>query len=242
MRGWMGATAGACAILTGTWSLLAQSGGQARSREPVIGGPCEGCEAVFQGLPDSLATHARIAPPDEPGEPMRIAGTVFDRQGRPASGVIIYAYHTNARGVYPPEDRFRGLAAYRHGRLRGWAVTDELGRYTFDTIRPASYPDQVLPAHVHMHVIEVGRCTYYIDSIHFDDDPLLTSAEAADAAGRGGSGVVHPSKDAGGVWSVRRDVRLGEGVPGYERGCETTSEPNTGYDQDVSLTLDSGGW
>jgi protocatechuate 3,4-dioxygenase beta subunit len=185
-------------------------------REPIIGGPCEGCEAVFEGLPDELSSRSRIAPPDEPGERMRIEGTVADRDGRPAPGVIVYAYHTDAEGIYPKEEDRRGQASYRHGRLRGWARTDAQGHYRFDTIRPASYPGNEVPAHVHLHVIEPGCCTYYIDSIHFADDPLLSPADRREmASGRGGGGLVSPRRDEDGTWIVERDITLGEGVPGY---------------------------
>ena len=69
-----------------------------------------------------------------------------------------------------------------------------------------------------MHVIEPGCCTYYIDSIQFDDDPRLTPEERARAdEGRGGSGILTPVRDADGAWAVRRDIRLGAGVPGYPR-------------------------
>lgn len=186
-------------------------------RVPIVGGPCEGCEAVFQGLPDELSWIARIGSPDEQGEPMQIEGTVYDSSGRVAENVIVYAYHTDAHGVYPTDERLRGRAAYRHGRLRGWAQTDDRGRYQFQTIRPASYPDQETPAHVHMHVIEVGRCTYYIDSIHFRDDPRLSpEARERSEGARGGSGMVRPTRGANGVWIVRRDIMLGEGIPRYE--------------------------
>lgn len=204
-------------VLAGADGLRAQAGQVTAAREPIIGGACEGCEAVFEGLPAKLAPVARIAPEGEPGEAMRIEGTVSDASGRPVSGVIVYAYHTDARGIYPPAEQLRGQAAYRHGRLRGWARTDEHGRYRFDTIRPASYPSRTVPAHVHMHVIEPGCCTYYIASIHFTDDPLLSRAEPDElAGGRGGSGVVQPTRDANGVWSVTRDITLGLRVPGYD--------------------------
>ncbi len=187
-----------------------------RVREPIVGLPCEGCEAVFQGLPDSLEWSSRIAPRNEPGAAMRIEGTVRDKAGRTMSGIIVYAYHTNARGIYPTDDRLRGLAAHRHGRLRGWARTDENGRYRFDTIRPAGYPNTDLPAHVHMHVLELGRCTYYIDDIMFQDDPRLTETMRQRLTlGRGGRAVVAPVKDAARTWRVTRDIALGASVPGY---------------------------
>ena len=187
----------------------------AAPREPVVGLPCEGCEAVFDGMPDSLAWSARIAPPDEPGEALRIEGVVRDGNGRPVAGVVVYAYHTDEEGIYPRDERRRGYAA-RHGRLHGWARTAAGGRYRFDTIRPAGYPGTDIPQHVHMHVIEPGRCTYYIDDIHFADDPRLSDAVRRRlTTGRGGSGLAMPVRDADGLWRVTRDIVLGENVPGY---------------------------
>lgn len=194
----------------------AQQKADARPREPIIGGPCEGCEGVFEGLPDTLSSVTRIAPPGEPGQPLIIDGTVRDQRGEPAPGIIVYAYHTDASGIYRQLDNAPGEWARRHGQLRGWAKTDSLGHYRFITIRPGHYPGRDAPEHVHMHVIEPGCCTYYIASIHFDDDPLLSDAtRQSDADGRGGSGLTHPTRDADGVWHVRRDIQLGAGVPGY---------------------------
>ena len=220
---------GRLAALVAAAALLGFGGARAQvagvtGDEPVIGGPCEGCEAVFQGFPETLSSHARIAPADEPGEPMRIEGTVSDANGNPVPGIVVYAYHTDARGVYPEPEESIAYAADRHGRLRSWAVTDEEGRYRFDTIRPASYPDSDIPAHVHMHVIEPGRSTYWIDSIEFEDDPRLTDAEReAHARGRGGSGLVDPDREADGTWVVTRDVTLGLRIPGYS---EARSRPD----------------
>jgi protocatechuate 3,4-dioxygenase beta subunit len=177
--------------------------------EPVIGGPCEGCELVFVGMPGELASEARIAPPEEPGEAMRIEGTVTSADGRPAPGIVIYAYHTDAAGVYP-------RAETRHGRLRGWARADGQGRYAFKTIRPGAYPGRSIPQHVHMHVIEPGHSTYWIASIEFEDDPLFSNRSTRDSTKRrGGNGLVAPIRDVEGGWLVRRDIVLGLHVPGY---------------------------
>jgi protocatechuate 3,4-dioxygenase beta subunit len=182
-------------------------------RETVIGLPCEGCEAVFDGIPDALSSQTRIAPANEPGQPLRIEGTVLDAQGRPAPGVIVYAYHTDARGIYPANERAATVYGRRHGRLRGWVKTDAQGRYRFDTIRPASYPNSDIPQHVHMHVIEVGCCTYWIEDVLFDDDPFLTT-ERRESSGPGGNGVGALRRDGAG-WVVVRDIVLGQGVPRY---------------------------
>ena len=167
-------------------------------------------------MPATLAAQARIAPVSEPGEPLVIRGTVFAATGRPAAGVIVYAYQTDAHGLYPPDPGGSGRPSVRHGRLRGWARTDAAGEYRFDTIRPAGYPGTGIPQHVHMHVIEPGRCTYYLDDLLFDDDPRLTAtARENHDHGRGGRGIAVPTKGSDGIWSVRRDIRLGENIPGY---------------------------
>lgn len=179
-------------------------------REPVIGGPCEGCEFVFEGLPVELESRARIAPADEAGAPLVIHGIVTTSAGDPAPGIVVYAYHTDDSGVYPSAETW-------HGRLRGWTRTDASGRYWFDTIRPGAYPERDSPEHVHMHVLEPGKGTYYIDDVIFDDDPLLTAAHRERMRrGRGGDGLAYPVKDEQGVWQVRRDIVLGENIPGYE--------------------------
>lgn len=190
------------------WVLLSLACG---AQEPVLGGPCEGCEWVFEGKPKAPPSEARIAPEGEPGRPLVIRGTVRDLAGRPVPGTVVYAYHTDAGGIYPP-------AATRHGRLRGWAAADAKGEYAFRTIRPGAYPGRSAPEHVHVHVIEPGKGTYWIDDLVFDDDPLLgPEARRQMLRGRGGEGLGKPVKGADGVWTVRRDIVLGQGVPGYPK-------------------------
>lgn len=187
-------------------ALLALGSRPVLARERVLGGPCMGCEWVFDGRPARLASHTRIAPPGEPGAPMTLEGIVRTSRGRAASGVVVYAYHTDSEGIYP-------AAGNRHGRLRGWAITDADGHYRFDSIRPAAYPGQRIAEHVHMHVIEPGVGTYYVDNVVFEDDALLTDADRR-APRRGGSGITQPEKRDG-VWQVTRDIVLGMNIPGY---------------------------
>jgi protocatechuate 3,4-dioxygenase beta subunit len=176
---------------------------------PVIGGPCEGCELVFQGMPAELTSDSRIAPPEEPGEPLVLEGVVRRLDDSPAGGVIVYAYHTNVGGVYPKDATF-------HGHLRGWARTDSDGRYRFTTIRPAGYPDGAECAHIHMHVIEPGVGTYYIDNVIFDDDPDLSrQLRKKSENGRAGSGLTYPTKRDD-VRRIRRDIVPGKNIPGYK--------------------------
>ena len=190
-----------------------------------MGLPCENCDAVFVGMPaaGALRWDARLAPTGIAGEPLVVEGVVRDRKDKAVAGVVIYAYHTNADGSYPPDDRTAKTAAAQHGSLRGWAKTDAQGRYRFTTIRPGGYPDSEEAAHIHMHVLEPGRCTYWIDGVLFEDDPRLTSVQKLKMmSSRGGRCVSRPTKDAQGRWHVTRDIKLGQGIPGYDQ-CGATA-------------------
>ncbi|HXG63979.1 MAG TPA: intradiol ring-cleavage dioxygenase [Blastocatellia bacterium] len=179
----------------------------------LVGGPCDGCEGIYQDMPPHLTWQTAIT--DEPGEPLEISGIIYrpDRQ-TPAPGVILYVYHTDARGYYSPAPNATGIAR-RHGHLRGWVRTNSRGEYKFRTIRPAPYPNRGIPAHIHPIVKEPDKNEYYIDEYRFADDPLLTPKERARAENRGGSGIIRLSRGSGGVWLGRRDIILGMNVPNY---------------------------
>jgi protocatechuate 3,4-dioxygenase beta subunit len=191
-------------IRAGALSGFAITPGFASATERVLGGACEGCDWVFDGQPAKLSSRARIAPAAEPGVPMVLTGRVTTLRGGPAAGIVVYAYHTDRGGLYPP-------AGNRHGRLRGWAITDAQGQYRFDSIRPGAYPSRDVPEHVHMHVIEPGVGTYYIDNLEFEDDPLRSRQVQQ---GRGGQGLRLPQLRDG-VWHVSRDIELGRNIDGY---------------------------
>ncbi|WP_206483313.1 hypothetical protein [Thalassotalea sp. G2M2-11] len=178
------------------------------ANEPVIGGPCQGCELVFVGMPKQLSTESTIGPANEKGEKMTVNGKVYQLNGMPAKGIVVYAYQTNAEGFYPK-------STTKHGGLRGWALTDNKGRYSFSTVRPAAYPKRGIPQHIHLHVIEPNKGTYYIDDVTFNDDPLLTQQYKQSRPCRAGCGFSTPEKNTQGVWTVNRDIFLGKGIPDY---------------------------
>jgi len=181
-------------------------------------GPCEGCDLALVGPLEHAPTSARLAPRTLRGERLRIEGRVLDDHGRPVEGAIVYAHQTDASGRYPqPPWLLRSLRP--HGSLRAWARSDAKGRYAFDTVRPGSYPDRAEPQHVHQYLIEPGHCSYYVDDLVFDDDPLMAGRDRSEAgSARGGSGITHPRWD-GETWWVRRDLQLRLNVEGAGR-CE----------------------
>jgi hypothetical protein len=180
-------------------------------------GECRECAGAYEEMPAVIGPHTRIARPNELGEPLIVVGGVFGVDGRPRRGVIVYAYQADHFGHYPSPEPPRSDASQYEGTLRGWARTDAHGRYRFDTIRPGAYGDN--PQHIHMLVIEPGCSTYYIDEINFTDDPVyqgLTEEHRRFIDHHwGGTGVVTPVRK-GPVWTVSRDIHLGENIPGYK--------------------------
>jgi protocatechuate 3,4-dioxygenase beta subunit len=175
---------------------------------------CEDCELMQEGIPTSINWETKLANATEPGERMVISGTIYKPDGKtPASDIILYVYHTDANGLYSPSpDQISGK---QHGHLRGWMKTDSQGRYKFETIRPASYPNRKAPQHIHPIIQEPDSYIYWIDEYLFDDDPNLTVEEKNRQQKRGGSGIIHLVKDARAVWSGQRNIVLGKNVPGY---------------------------
>jgi protocatechuate 3,4-dioxygenase beta subunit len=180
-----------------------------------IGGPCEGCEAIFEYGNKKLGP-ADTLPDFQNNKPkLKITGTVFEKDGKTATGnVIIYIYHTNRKGIYPTKGNETGWAK-RHGYLRGWVKTGKDGKYTFYTFRPAAYPNGREPEHIHITIKEPEKNEYYLDEYVFADDPLLTDKERTGSDNRGGSGIVAPKVEDG-MLTVRRNIILGLNIPNYE--------------------------
>ena len=191
-----------------------QNGPAGSTADRIVGGGCDGCNLIYEGLPSALRWETTIPPAGEPGEPMIISGTIYKKDGRtPASGVILYVYHTDNKGYYSQSPH--QTLGKRHGHLRGWMKTDASGHYQFTTIRPAAYPQRKIAAHIHPTIKEPGLTEYYIDEYLFDNDPLLTDMERAKQEKRGGSGIVKLIKNQKGEWIGRRDIILGMNIPGY---------------------------
>lgn len=182
---------------------------------PRIGGYCENCEGIYEGMPERLDWHAAIAAPAEPGERLTVSGVIYKLDGQtPARDVILYVYHTDVNGYYSPAPEATGITR-RHGHLRGWVKTNDKGEYRFDTIRPAAYPGRSIPAHIHAIVKEPGKNEYFIEDYTFQGDPLLTPQELARYGKMCGSGVMRVEKNSSGIWTGRRDLILGLNVTNY---------------------------
>ncbi len=164
---------------------------------------------------EKIKSETTIADKNEPGDRMEINGTVVLQDGTtPAKNIVLYIYHTNARGLYAPSDT--QTIVRMNGHLRSWIKTDAEGKFKFNSIRPAHYPNRNVPAHIHIIVKEPGKIPYYIDEVWFDDDPLITKKLKDEAEKRGGDLIIHLTKDKENVWAGNIKITLGLNIPDYK--------------------------
>lgn len=160
-------------------------------------------ERAQRDRPPVLTAAARIAPASEPGTPLVIHGRVFRADGAtPARDMIVFAYHTDATGLYNAPS-----AGPHSWRLRGWVKTDADGCFEFTTIRPAPYPNRRTAAHVHF-TVEGPGVPRQPAGLTFEGDPLLTDADREASAKAGRFGGIRPIERRDGIEHVTLDIRI----------------------------------
>jgi len=189
--------------------------GQNTNQRRLIG-TCEGCEAVFEYGDRELSAVDTLIDFMEEGPKLKVTGMVYKKDGKtPAQDVILYVYHTDQNGIYPTRGDEKGWAR-RHGFIRGWVKTDSNGKYTFYTLKPGTYPSRSEPAHIHIVILEPNGKYYWLNSYHFEDDPLIKEKEKFPSSPRGGSSGVLKLEEDNGLLIGKRDIILGLNIPGYE--------------------------
>jgi protocatechuate 3,4-dioxygenase beta subunit len=127
--------------------------------------------------PSAAPSSGRVVPAGEPGTPLHVSGVVVGPDGAPIGGASLYVYQTDHEGYYsvkPASDN-------RNPRLKLFLRSDAKGAWSFDTIKPGSYPNSKVPAHIHFEVSAPGR-EPKIFEIVFDGDPFLTARMKSDPA------------------------------------------------------------
>lgn len=152
--------------------------------------------------PSNISWTAKLAPDSDKGERIFISGTIFQGNGKtPAPNTLIYLYHTDIYGIYGQNGE------HRHGRYRGWMLTNAEGKYQFESIKPASYPNSTIAAHVHMTVTNRERKEDWIDSILFEGDRFISASERVPQKG-GFQPIVKLTKRTDGKAYAVRDILL----------------------------------
>ena len=162
--------------------------------------PAQAPQVAEKNAPSKIAVAAKA----EPGERLTVTGSVYGSDGKtPLSGVSVYVYHTDAKGLYTPENNDN-----RNPRLRGYMRTDAQGRYEFSTIKPAPYPNNRIPAHIH-YVVNAPGYKERVFEIVFAGDPLIDERLRADAAREGSAFSIRPlTRDQQGMWRCTQDIKM----------------------------------
>lgn len=202
-------------------SVLTTSIGVAAQAAPVVNSDppeCGGC--LFLEAPANLSNKLAIFPNRTAVERVRIRGTVYESDGKtPAKNVVMYFYQTDETGAYSKRgDEPRNSYAWWHGKQRGFLKTNERGEYQIDTIKPAPYPSQDEPAHIHAGVQSPSqKRDYSIADFVFADDKLLSPKFWENTATWWRSmgvyqnpnyGGLNLTKNNAGIWEGRRDITL----------------------------------
>lgn len=197
------------------FSSCGQSTSQTQQEETAtqnIADTCDNPDAhincCFTNIPQNLSNIMSIADNGVPGERLIISGTIFKADGKtPYPNVILYAYHTDNAGLYSRRGNETGVQKW-HGRLHGWCKTDSSGYYEIHSIRPARYPDNSMPAHIHAAIKTGSGQMFYITDYVFKDDALVNENYLSLLNNTGGTGVVDLAKTPENTWTGKRDIVL----------------------------------
>src|SRR5688500_4807046 len=113
-------------ILSSIW--ITACGQTTNQVDKIVGGRCEGCEAVFEYGNKKLSWSDTLPDFNDDGPKLEVPGTIYHSDGKtPARNVILYIYHTDQNGIYPVRANDGGWAK-RHGYIRGWIKTNADGK------------------------------------------------------------------------------------------------------------------
>jgi len=112
------------------------------------------------------------------GEQIMVHGYLLDEDARPVSQALLEFWQANAGGRYrhkkdgylaPLDPNFGGC---------GRTITDEMGYYSFRTVRPGPYPwpnggNDWRPAHIHFSCFGQGWAQRLITQMYFEGDPHI---------------------------------------------------------------------
>jgi protocatechuate 3,4-dioxygenase beta subunit len=120
-----------------------------------------------------------------PGEGLFVSASLEDTSGNPVAGAEVDVWHSSPEGLYENQD-----ARQAEMNLRGRFVSDEKGRFTFTSVKPAGYPIPIdgpvgdlvratrrhhfRPAHLHFMAFRPGFKTL-ISQVYSPDDPNIDS-------------------------------------------------------------------
>jgi protocatechuate 3,4-dioxygenase beta subunit len=108
----------------------------------------------------------------EPGIRVKLSGRFTDRDQKPKGNTLFYFYHTMHNGLYADG----GNGQQEIAKLFGYMRTDKDGKFEINTIKPAGYPGERFPSHVHLEIYDDNGKILLGTEFQFEDDPKLDKA------------------------------------------------------------------
>jgi protocatechuate 3,4-dioxygenase beta subunit len=139
-----------------------------------VTGPVFGYDKIKPGDNDLTSHHA-----SEPlGERIFVSGRVLDENSRPVRSALIEIWQANAAGRYHHKNDTHNAPLDPNFTGYGRVMTDDLGHYSFTTIKPGAYPwlnhyNAWRPQHIHLSLFGAGILTRLVTQMYFPGDPLL---------------------------------------------------------------------
>ena len=230
-------------ILFACMTILSNCSGQTKTdnkrteiktdKEKLVGGGCDGCEIMYVGMPTEISSEHTSIGWTEGSQKLILTGKVYELNGKtPAPNIIIYYWHTDDKGLYSANNK-TPKKAKEHGKLRGWVKSDENGNYTIKTSRPAAYPNQDMPQHIHLSIKEPKIENEYYATLYFDDDPFyLKHKKKYGKLDRAGTELLRVLLDNK-IEIAEHNIILGLNIPNYPTQNNTLIQSglNIGEDQ-----------
>jgi protocatechuate 3,4-dioxygenase, beta subunit len=120
----------------------------------------------------------RVGKGEPIGERIIVSGRVLDDRARPVANTVVEVWQCNAAGRYIHERDQHDAPLDPNFVGEGRVITDEAGRYSFVTIKPAPYPwrnhpNAWRPAHIHFSLFGPAFATRLVTQMYFPGDPLI---------------------------------------------------------------------
>ena len=112
------------------------------------------------------------------GEQIMVHGYLLDENARPVPEALLEFWQANAGGRYRhKKDSYLAPLDPNFGGC-GRTITDEMGYYSFRTVRPGPYPwpnggNDWRPAHIHFSCFGQGWAQRLITQMYFEGDPHI---------------------------------------------------------------------
>lgn len=117
-----------------------------------------------------------IADEDEPGEHVKLVGTIYDGKGVPVSDALVEIWQPDAQGrfAHPTDGRQKNTPFTGFGRYG--TRTDPKNRFIFTTVKPGASVEGEAP-HINMIIMMRGLLSHAYTRVYFSDEAAANATD-----------------------------------------------------------------